>query len=218
MKWIICAAAAAFCALPAASFAQETTTHVIQMTAASGVLTKTLDAKKTKQDDPVMIKLDKEVKLDGGATLPKDTLLAGKVDQVQMSENKGQSTIEITLDHAQMKDGKTVPVKATVVQIARPLNVMGISQQGNNPNSAGPMPAPSPSGAGPGNAQPGAMPNPGAMPVQVKDESGYHGVTLKSDIHDKTSGTFSDQKRNVHLSSGTRLELAIAPALPDSSQ
>ncbi len=147
----------------ASAGAQEetTTTHQIQMVAAKASLTHGLDAKKAKQGDAVQLKLEEPVQVPGSMLLPKGTLLTGRVDAVQPSENKGPSSIEVTLDRAQLKDGKDLAVKISIVRI-----VPGVSfaaqQQGQ---AAAPVSAP---GSGPSLA-PGSGPSPGprAMPGQA---------------------------------------------------
>ena len=53
--------------------------------------------------------------------LPKNTVLEGHVDQVQASDHKSDSTMTVTFDKAKLKDGKELPIKATVIAVSEPV-------------------------------------------------------------------------------------------------
>src|ERR1700753_2938792 len=105
--WIL-GAAMAFTVFPSQGKAQQASEPAasdsapqknIQLVGARATLSKTLDAKKLKQGDPVMAKLQDDVKgSDASSQLPKNTVLVGHVDQVQPSENKGDSSVQVTFD------------------------------------------------------------------------------------------------------------------------
>ena len=201
----------------------------LQMVPAIAELSKTIDAKKCKQGDPVTAKLQKDVQIPDAQNLPKNTVLEGHVDQAQASENKGDSTVVVTFDKAKLKNGQELPIKATVVAVSEP--AMAQNQTGGAPGGdampAGGGGAPMPSGGGGGpqggggsagaaSAPPpqpsagAAMPEPGAgQPSQEKDKNGVPGVTLKSDIHEQNSATFTSKGKNVHVPSGTQMEVAL---------
>ena len=42
-------------------------------------------------------------------------LLIGRIDQVQAAQNKGISTVALTFDQAQLKDGHPITRKSTIV-------------------------------------------------------------------------------------------------------
>ncbi len=42
----------------------------------------------------------------------------GHVAQVQASHDKSAATLSLTFDKAQLKDGRDIPIKATLVQVA----------------------------------------------------------------------------------------------------
>ncbi len=85
-----------------------------QMKPARAVLVHTLDADKDHDGSSVAAKLDQKVTLDNGTQLPKGTMLLGKVAQDDMQE-QGQVKLAVRFDQARLKDGSTVPVRATIV-------------------------------------------------------------------------------------------------------
>jgi hypothetical protein len=199
--------------------------HTIQLVPAKAVLSKSLDAKKAKQGDPVAAKLEESVKLSDEQELPKNTVLEGHIDRVQASEHKSDSSIEVTFDKARLKNGQELPVKATVMAIAEPA-LPGQQNRSASPMGGmadtpgvGPM-APSAQQMGGNAAQaPQARGTPMSTqqetsaegaPMQTTQQSNVPGVTLQSDIHEHTSATFLSKGRNVDVPGGTLLGLAIA--------
>lgn len=202
--------------------------RTIQMVPVQAQLDKTLDTKKAKQGDPVTAKLVQGVQIPDAEALPKNTVLEGHVDQVQASENKSDAMVTVTFDKAKLKDGKEVPIKATVLAVSEPVYAQ---QAGGGAPSGGPsaMPSASPSGGAPsgGGSSGGAMgggsstPAPAPQPMNVPDASqgpsqptqshgGVPDVMLKSDIHEQTSATFSSKGKNVHVPDGTQMQFALA--------
>jgi hypothetical protein len=199
------------------------------MVQAKAELQKTLDAKKAKQGEPVTAKLSDDVQIPNAQTLPKNTVLEGHVDETQVSQDKhGSSSVTVTFDKAKLKTGQELPIKATVVAIAQPsYNTSQAGAPGAAPSGGAPMAssggmAPggggSPNGGGAmggGSAPSSPMPSqqmPTATePGQSGGQSGgqVSGVQVKSDIHQPTSATFVQEGKNVHVSSGTQMEVAL---------
>ena len=128
--------------------AESAPTKNIQLVGALASLNKSIDAKKMKQGDAVTAKLQSDVKIPDSMDLPKNTVLLGHVDQVQPSENKSDSSIQVTFDKAQLKNGQQLAVKATIMQIAPPVNALTNNQQaGGGPSSMPGSPSPSPGGS-----------------------------------------------------------------------
>ena len=203
-------------------------TRTLQMVQAKAELQKTLDAKKAKQGEPVTAKLSDDVQIPNAQTLPKNTVLEGHVDETQVSQDKhGSSSVTVTFDKAKLKTGQELPIKATVVAIAQPnYNTSQAGAPGAAPSGGAPMA--SSGGMAPGG---GGSPNGGAMgggsapstpmpsqqmptatePGQSGGQPGGQtsGVQVKSDIHQPTSATFVQAGKNVHVSSGTQMEVAL---------
>ncbi len=81
-----------------------------QLAPATAELNRNLDAKSLKAGDQITAKLTRSVHLESGVQLQRNTLLLGHVDRVA-----GTSELVLTFDKAQLKDGKLIPVKATLV-------------------------------------------------------------------------------------------------------
>lgn len=233
--WIL-TAALALSACPIAGRAQEASapaatdsapTKKIEMVAARASLSKSIDAKKAKPGDAVTAKLEEDVKLPDSVDLPKNSVLLGRIDQVQPSENRGDSSVQVTFDKAQLKNGQQIAIKATIMQIAPPPSAMRI-QQGASDASAPSMPrssspAPSSPGSSGGGMQPAqSQPAPNMAPIASDSpqlqpaQQGISGVQLQSDIHQSNSGVFTAKKKNVHLDDGTQLQMAIAVIPPNT--
>jgi hypothetical protein len=213
---------------PAADSGTAQPQHKLQMVPAQAQLDKTLDAKKAKQGEPVTAKLQQDVQIPDAQNLPKNTVLEGHVDQVEPSQNKSDSTVVVTFDKAKLKSGQELSIKATVMAISEP--VMMQQNQGGGAPAAGDMPSAgvgAPSGGGgaaaggsSGGSRGGAttssapepsMPQTASSSGQQQDtqKGGVPGVTLKSDLHDQSSATFSSKGKNVHVPDGTQMEVAI---------
>jgi len=200
--------------------------RTIQMVPVLASLDHTLDAKKAKQGEPVTAKLQKDVSL-SQQNLPKNTVLEGHVDQVQASEHKSDSTVVVTFDKAKLKSGEELPIKATVMEIAEPANMMqqptGEPAGAAMPAGGGSMPSgggsmPTGGGGSHSEAAPSAPPSQPMEPStpapsglqQQASRNGVPGVMLQSDIHQQTSATFTSKGRNVHLPDGTQMDVALA--------
>lgn len=198
--------------------------RTIQMVPAVAQLDKTLDAKKAKQGDPVTAKLQSNVQIPDAAALPKNTVLEGHVDRVQASDHKSDSMMTVTFDKAKLKDGKELPIKATVIAVSEPVSQQAGAGMAGAPGQPMPSSAPSSPGAGPsaGGSSMGSAPSapPPPQPMSTPDNGagssprgqngGVPDVTLKSNIHEQTSATFTSKGKNVHVPDGTQMEVALA--------
>lgn len=188
---LLLSATAALVACPMLPCAQDTVNvQSVKMIMVQADLAKTLDAKKTKVGDPVTAKLIYEAKFSDDITLPRNTLLTGHVDRVQPSEKKSDSLIQITLDKALLKDGKVIPIKATIMKLHVLVSPFASMQGGDSGTSL------SPASAAPGVAQ-------------TAQTGGINGVTLQSDIEQPYSAIFQSSRRNVRLSGGTEMDIAV---------
>jgi hypothetical protein len=173
-------------ASPGASEAKE-------MVPARAALARTLDAKDAKPGQAFEARLASKVQLKDGQTLPRGTVLVGKVGQDDMNES-GKSKLALCIDEAKLKDGKTIPLKATIVGVYGP-------QAGD---------------AGTVDYQVVAgdqAPNIWSRSVTQVDQIGaLSGVDLHSKIGSQNSGVLvSTKKDDIKLKTGTELALALAP-------
>ena len=208
--WILAAATVAILLSPLLVIAQEQPTTggaPLQMVSARIWLNKGLDAKKAKQGDPVTAKLLDDTKMPNSHDLPKNTILLGHVDTVQPSVNKGDSSIQVTFDHAQLKDGQQLPIKVTIMRIS-PAPAFAVPGGGSLPPDR--LSPSSTSGVAAARNPGSAAPPPGSPTAQAaQTDQGVDGVSLKSDIHESASGTFTSKGRNMYLNSGTEMQIAI---------
>ena len=127
----VLAVASAFLALPLLAYSQSASSQnsksckvrrrrlrghheATLMKPVSAVLTHSLDADKDHQGEAVEAKLSQKVTLTNGTELPKNTMLLGTVAADDMQQ-QGTSKLALRFDQARLKDGTTVPVRATIV-------------------------------------------------------------------------------------------------------
>ncbi len=217
------AGAGAWAQKAAATGDPSTSPHTLQMVPAVAELSKTIDAKKAKQGDLVTAKLQQPVQIPDEQTLPRNAVLEGHVDQVTSSEHKSDSTVVVTFDKVKLKDGKELPIKATVISIYEPVFLTQQVQQ----DPGGGMPSmPANGGSSGGGArnmptqqapqQPQQQPQMNIPDSGAAQQSGQPpksrvpGVALHSDIHEQSSATFTSRGRNVKVPDGTQMEVALA--------
>jgi hypothetical protein len=116
-KHLVIASAALVLSLSAMAKDSQPTTNAAQLVAANAVLETRIDARTAKAGDAVTAKLTSSVHLPGGTELQRNTLLTGHIDQVQAAVNDGVSTVVLTFDKAQPKDGQAIAIKSTILGI-----------------------------------------------------------------------------------------------------
>lgn len=164
----------------------------LTMTGVNGKLDHGLDSKNAAPGQIISVKIDRSVKTMDGIDLPKGTELMGKVDQVHASENGSPGTLSIVLNEAQMKDGKQVPVKVTLV---------GAFPPGQHSDSEY------------GTETMGPAPKHISMQEKVDQEPGVLSHTsMTSSVKSHDSAVFRKDNGDVNLKAGTYFQLGIAPA------
>ena len=161
-----------------------------QMVPARAYLVHKLDAKDMKPGTDFTAKLADNVQLKNGPKLDRGTELLGKVTTDDMNV-KGSSKLALRITQARMKDGKTIPVKATIVAVYAPEteNVQGqyVGAGDEQPNDWQPS------------------------VVKIDQLNAIGGVDLHSRIAGRNSGVFvSTKKDDFKLAAGSELALAIA--------
>jgi len=82
-------------------------------------LNSALDAKKNKPGDRIEAQLTEDVKQNGKVLLPKGSKLIGHVAQAQAREKgQAQSALGVAFDQAQLRNGQTMPLHATIQALA----------------------------------------------------------------------------------------------------
>lgn len=161
-----------------------------EMVPAQAYLLHKLDAKDMKPGTQFTAKLSNTVHLKNGPELPKGTELIGKVstDDLQL---KGTSKLALCINEARLKDGKTVPVKATIVGVYAPETE---TQQGYD--------------VAPGEQQANDW---NQNMLRIDQIDAISGVDLHSRVVGTNSGVFvTNKKSDVKISAGSEFALAIA--------
>jgi hypothetical protein len=154
-------------------------------------LDRTLDSKSAAVGQVVTAKLDGTVTTADGTKLPRGTELVGKIAEVK-NANGSPVSVSLLFTSAKLKDGKEVPVKATVLAAFPEADPVGVSL-GDVATQQAPEKV---AGDGSFNQQPGALSH----------------VALTSAVKSPDSGTFSSTAGNFKLYAGTFLQVGIAPA------
>ncbi len=156
------------------------------------ILTHNVDADKDHDGYTVQAKLEQKVTLTNGTELPKNTMLLGKVTTDDMQQ-QGISKLALRFNQARLKDGTTVPVRASIVGYFSPSTL----ETDLGPDDAGVQ-----------------VPNDWTAKTLQFDESNVvSGVDLHSKISSRNSGVFvSTKKDDVKLKAGSEIRFAIAPA------
>lgn len=181
--------------LTAAQSAPESAQN-LKLVSADARLTHDLNAKDAAQGQRVTAKLTSDVKAADGMNLEKGTMLTGKVEQVRKSSDNGPSQISVVFNEARLKDGKTVPVKATLLGAYPPNSGSYYADTGSN----GALMA----------GEPASIP---ADQKIVQEAGTLSHVTMRSAVQSNVSATFTSKDRDVNLKRGTRLQIAIAPMM-----
>lgn len=162
-----------------------------QLVGATARLDKSLDSQKVRPGFAIAAKLDHEVKTAEGVTLPGGSELMGTVVSAQASENGSPASVSILFNKAQMKNGREVPVKVTVVG-AYPASEAMQSMYGDQTM--------------------GSAPRHVSSRQQIDQEPGVlHDIAMKSNVLSDNSAIFLKRNGNFTLHAGTYLQVGIAP-------
>jgi len=182
---------------PNISQAQTASEASAQMVPAYAALPDNLDGDKIKVGDPVRVIVSNKVTLANGTLLPSGTTIEGVVatDDMQLA---GTTKLALRFTKAEIKGGKVVPIKATIVGIFPP-EAEDIS---NRP------------------IKPGDQITNASMP-QHPDSVDEIGALPGVDLHSKTASTnsgvlVSTSKHDVKLKRGS--EIALSVVAQDSPQ
>jgi len=160
--------------------------EAMQMVTARAELVRDMDGRKMKAGEPFEAKLYGKVRLKNGPELPGGTVLLGTVATDDMQAG-GNSKLALRFTQAKMKNGQTIPIKATIVAIAQP--------ERDNPEEL--------------DEQYAAPWSTNTLIVDQLDAMG--GADLHSRIAGQNSGVFvATKKSDVKLPQGAELTLAIA--------
>ncbi len=159
-----------------------------------------LTTKSATQGQIVAAKLDRAAKTSDGIDLPRGTELLGKVSHVQASQNGGPASFSLLFDKAQLKDGKEIPVKVTILGAYPPGQESADSLY-------------------PGDDLLGPAPRHVSPEQRVDQEAGLLShISMTSAVQSHNSGTFRRKAGNIKLARGTYLQVGVGPAIIDRTQ
>jgi hypothetical protein len=162
--------------------------EAMQMVAAQAYLKNKLNAKDAKPGSEFRAELSDSVQLKNGPKLPCGTALVGTVVSDD-SQTAGTSKLALRFTQANLKDGKTIPIKATIVGVYGPE-----SETAQNYNVS------------PGQQQANTWtPN----QLKIDEVNVVAGADLHSVIGAQNSGVIVSKKENFKLSTGSEFALAI---------
>ena len=189
-------------------------------------LDKTIDAKKAKAGDPVLVKTLDEMKSGGEVVAPRGSKITGHLVAASAHEKGSASRLEIAFDKFDMQHTE-VPMKATVQALAKPAANPSMAAGDTNPAPSGGAMSTSPRGGMPqggGAGQPGVAPNAGSMGSPSGASGGAPSQSDKISLNAEgvegmpelllTPGPAQDsvltsEKHNVKLESGTQMILRV---------
>lgn len=188
-------ATALLAAAPVAGAPQTGSATATPLGEITATFVKTIDTKRNKAGDRVTAKSIVGTTLLNGLTVPVGSVLEGQINSVVPSENQGDSTLVITFDKLAIKNGKELPVKATV------LTVM----------SAPPVFRQEPVAVAPLASRVGEPI--GHSHIPENRASGSHtisGLTMSSSAKDSTSAILTQTRKDIHLTSDVQVTVSLA--------
>lgn len=156
-----------------------------QMVSGQVHLAKTLDARSAQPGQPFEAIVDGTIHLKNGTELPHGTVLVGNI-ATDDTHSSGASKLALRFTEAKLKDGKTVPIEATIAAVAGPAN--------NDSGYVGVDAPPAWTGTS----------------LVIDEQGALGGVDLHSRVAGANSGVFVSTRKDVKLSAGSQLSLAIA--------
>ncbi|HUZ94151.1 MAG TPA: hypothetical protein VMU57_04495 [Edaphobacter sp.] len=196
----------------------------IRLVGVRATLDKALDARKVKEGDSVTARPEAKVHIADGIDIETSSRLIGRVDAVEPSDGKGDSAITVTFDKAQLKDGRQIPIKATILWIRQPPSLLNPTEVSAPADRTTPgvgvqagMEGMPPTQGYQGSEIAGLPKRPHDKPSPVPPATGVFtqpnaipGVNFASDIRKPESGSFTAAGHNVHIPDGTVFAFALA--------
>jgi len=165
-------------------------------------LAKTLDAKKVKAGDKIEAKIVVDMLSGGEVLIPKGSKVTGHISDVKArSKESKDSLVAIVFEQLSTKDGGDLAIQATIQALGPPVDSgPSSSSMAGGPigSSGGSMPG---GGAGQSSGGSGHSLNPSSQGVV-----GMRGLSLSTS---GSASVISSSSENVHLESGTQLNLRI---------
>lgn len=196
-------------------------------------LSKSVDAKKLKVGDKIEAKTSADMLSNGKIVMPRETKILGHVTSVKAhSKESPDSTVGIAFEGLVMKDGRELPLQASLQAIGAPISAFSASDgapvspvgiqpggmgagsapsggsMGGGQRSGAPAPSSYPTGGmptGPGSNAPRSSAT-GALSASSEGVIGLKDLSLSATPQ---ASVISSSNKNVHLDSGTQLMLKV---------
>jgi hypothetical protein len=198
-------------------------------------LARSIDARKSKQGDPVVAKVMRDLLSNGQVVIPRGAKIIGHVTEAKGREKgESDSMVGIVFDRITLKDGRELPVQASIQAIAKPQPSSTVTATQNQPMSETGTGMPGGAAGNPGmggmNRQgaPGAQMPPSGGAAATPDATasntpagmslspnsqgviGIDGLLLSAQAANGTEGSvISSNSKNVKLDSETQLLLRV---------
>jgi hypothetical protein len=232
--------------LPCISGAQDSASQSVAQgvkfefgTTVNGVLSDTLDARKSKPGDTIKARTSEDVKAGGIVVIPRGAKLIGHVTEAQPAAKAGeQARLGFLFDRADLKDGRQIPLHTAFYALAAPAGASsdrdsgsgfgggfggGSSAVGNMVNAASTRPSDEASALGSAGTRHGELkPSPGAIGglnssgtlyASSRGVFGLEDISLEPNtVPSSGSSVILANARSVHLASGTRMLLSLESA------
>lgn len=172
---------------PALAASTTAPSNGLQLKSTNAKLNHTLNSNHVELGQRVTAHLTMDLRTADGVKLPRDTKLIGKVSRIQHGKNKWMS-ISLVFTKAQLKNGHTIPIKATLLGAMPP--AYGYGAADHFPDSSSLI----------------------ASNAAMDQEPGsLHHIALHSSVQSRNSGTFQSKRGKIDLRAGTQLRIGIAP-------
>ena len=176
-------------------------------------LVKTIDAKKAKPGDPVVVKTVDELMSGTHVAAPRGTKIFGHVVAAAPHQGDTPSTLEIAFDKINISAENEVSMKAVIQALSKPVEIPAVGGYGSPNDTMGGAPmggtpmgsAGSRVGGPPTEA--GSVPSNARIPLNAQGVIGMSGISLSADA--QANSTVTSQKHNVKLDGGTQMILRV---------
>jgi len=138
-----------------------------------------ISIKSAAQGQAVTLKLTSTILTPAGNKLPSGTELIGQIASVTPNAENAPATLALTFDQARLKNGKTLPIHATLISVAPAGSDLAADD----------------------NIQPDS--------IFEQEPGAFSGVSMRSAMQESLSGTITDTRRNLKLNSGTEFIVAV---------
>lgn len=187
-------------AIPVQSTANAPEATNPQLRPVSGELVTKIDSKKAKSGEQIVVKTTEKATTSDGVVIPKGSKILGHVTDVQPhSKQNPNSRITLQFDKAQLKDGKTLPIKSVIQSVAPAAGMASAGAEDAFGTGAPGAPAPAPTGSPTGASPAGS---PGMAPAQTTQTQGSTAAMMNGNNQSNGApapGTVVSKQGNVAI-------------------